>query len=146
MSYRSINYATNPKAPADTWVCSPGSALGPFDEAPAGGITKDPNYCGQCVSYVKQVTPGLPQTLIWTQGEQVKATTAPILAGTVIATFNNAGKYFGHAAIYVSHDAKGISVYDQYMTTPGPKGVGPRLLRWGASGIANNGDNFYVVE
>jgi hypothetical protein len=146
MSYRSINYASNPKAPADQWVCAPGSTLGPFDEAPAGGITKDPNYCGQCVSYVKQVVPGLPQTLLWSKGEQVKSAKSSISPGTVIATFNSGGKYFGHAAIYVSHDAAGISVYDQYMTPPSPKGIGPRLLRWGAGGLANNGDNFYVVE
>jgi hypothetical protein len=146
MSYRSINYASNPKAPADKWVCAPGSTLGPLDEAPTGSSTKGPNFCGQCVSYVKQVVPALPQSLLWTKGEQVKSSKTAISAGTVIATFNSAGKYLGHAAIYVKHDAAGISVYDQYMTPPSPKGVGPRLLRWGANGNSNNGDNFYVVE
>jgi hypothetical protein len=68
-----------------------------------------------------------------------------ILPGTVIATFNGA-RYEGHAAIYVGQSALGISVYDQYVTPPNPKPVGPRLLRWGAQGRSNNGDNFCVVE
>jgi hypothetical protein len=66
--------------------------------------------------------------------------------GTAIATFNEFGKYYGHAAIYVSQNGEGITVYDQWVALPGPKAVGPRTLRWGAHGIANNGDNFYVVE
>jgi hypothetical protein len=68
------------------------------------------------------------------------------LAGTVIATFNAAGTYEGHAAIYVSQTSDGVNVYDQYVTPPSPKAVGPRTLRWGAPGNSNNGDKFYVVE
>lgn len=37
-------------------------------------------------------------------------------------------------------------VYDQYIYGAVPKPVGPRLLRWGGHGDANNGDKFYVVE
>jgi len=69
-----------------------------------------------------------------------------IVAGTVIATFDANGHYKGHAAIYVSQDATGILVYDQYVTPPSPKPVGPRVLRWGAKGNSNNGDNFHVVD
>ncbi|HKQ26685.1 MAG TPA: BPSL0067 family protein [Burkholderiales bacterium] len=68
------------------------------------------------------------------------------MPGTVIATFDSSGRYEGHAAIYVSQSAEGVSVYDQYVTPPTPKAFGPRLLRWGARGNSNNGDNFYVVE
>ena len=45
-----------------------------------------------------------------------------------------------------SQGPAGVNVYDQYVTPPSPKAVGPRLLRWGAHGRSNNGDNFYVVE
>jgi hypothetical protein len=145
MAYRSLSYRSNSKAPAGKWVCAPESSLAPFEKVPTGSDTKGANLCGQCVSYVKRVCPGLPPTILWKQGLPVKGNNQ-ILPGTVIATFNSAAKYRGHAAIYVSKDAAGIGVYDQYITPPNPKAVGPRLLRWGAKGDSNNGDNFYVVE
>ena len=82
---------------------------------------------------------------MWKKGVPVKDS-KNIKSGTVIATFNAHGKYEGHAAIYVNQSAIGINVYDQYVTPPSPKGVGPRTLRWGANGTSNNGDEFYVVE
>jgi len=51
----------------------------------------------------------------------------------------NSGPYVGQTPI-------GINVYDQYVTPPSPKAIGPRTLRWGAHGNSNNGDKFYVVE
>jgi hypothetical protein len=94
---------------------------------------------------VKQVCPSLPATANWKKGVQVKGATN-ILGGTVIATFNASDKYEGHAAIYVSQNNEGISVYDQWRTPPTPKAVGPRLLRWDAAGNSNNGSLFYVVD
>ncbi|NML18433.1 BPSL0067 family protein [Azohydromonas caseinilytica] len=145
MAYVAVNYMSNPKAPVGKWACAPSSSLDPFTEVPAGTVTKAPDLCGQCVSYVKKVCPSLPVTGSWKKGAAVKDNKA-IVPGTVIATFNAAGKYEGHAAIYVSQNASGINVYDQYVTPPTPKAVGPRLLRWGAHGNSNNGNNFYVVE
>ncbi len=146
MPYVSANYANNALAPLGKWTCAPTSSLAPFDDVPPAAKTKGVDLCGQCVSYVKKVCPSLPATTSWSKGLLVKNNTK-ILPGTVIATFNSAGKYEGHAAIYVSQSAGvGISVYDQYVTPPNPKAVGPRTLRWGAHGISNNGDNFYVVE
>jgi hypothetical protein len=111
----------------------------------AGANTKGTDLCGQCVSYVKKVCPTLPATSGWKKGALVK-NNPKILTGTIIATFNAAGKYEGHAAVYVNQSPAGINVYDQWVTPPTPKAVGPRLLRWGAHGNSNNGDNFYVVE
>ena len=48
-------------------------------------------------------------------------------------------------AIYVSQDQEGITVYDQWITGSG-KAIGQRKLRFGANGVSNNGDGFYVVE
>jgi hypothetical protein len=135
----------NPKAPVNKWTCAPGSGFEPSDDVPSGAKAKGPGFCGQCVSYVKQVCPLLPETRLWKKGKGVKGNNE-IAAGTVIATFNVAAHYEGHAAIYVSQNNGGISVYDQYVTPPTPKAIGPRLLRWGAHGNSNNGDNFYVVE
>jgi hypothetical protein len=101
--------------------------------------------CGQCVSYVKRVCPSLPATIFWKKGVQVKGSKT-IVAGTVIATFSAEGKYLGHAAIYVSQSPTRNNVYDQYVTPPAPKAVGARMLRFGAHGNSNNGDNFYIVE
>lgn len=145
MAYVSTNYSTNPNAPINNWVCAPTSRLQPFAHAPFGANTKGSDLCGQCVSYVKRVCPTLPQTASWTKGAAVK-NNSKLLAGTVIATFKAAGKYEGHAAIYVSQSPVGINVYDQYVTPPSPKAVGPRTLRWGAHGNSNNGDKFYVVD
>jgi hypothetical protein len=98
------------------------------------------------VSYVKRVCPSLPPTGLWKRGSRVKDNRS-ILSGTVIATFNDSGIYEGHAAIYVGQNpTAGINVYDQYVTPPSPKAVGPRTLRFGAHGNSNNGDRFYVVE
>jgi hypothetical protein len=143
MAYLATNYATDPKAPANKWVCAPGSKLGPFDTAPTKN-TGHPDYCGQCVSYVKVVCPVLPATAAWKKGEAAKGNKT-ILAGTVIATFNANDKYEGHAAIYVSQDENGLRVYDQYIYGVA-KGIGPRVLRFGAHGDANNGDKFFIVE
>ncbi|MDN7674078.1 BPSL0067 family protein [Burkholderia oklahomensis] len=145
MPYVSTHYLNNPNAPVGKWTCAPTSNLGPFDTAPSGRNTSGRDLCGQCVSYVKRVCLTLPMTVQWRKGAQVKGGTS-IVPGTVIATFNAAGKYEGHAAIYVSQSAAGILVYDQFVTPPSPQPVKQRLLRWGAHGRSNNGDNFHVVE
>jgi hypothetical protein len=145
MPYVSSNYLNNVLAPVGKWTCAPTSSLSPFAQVPPQNQTKGPNFCGQCVSYVKQVCPSLPATTAWIKGLPVR-NNANIVPGTVIATFNDFGRYEGHAAIYVSQDQEGISVYDQYVTPPSPKAIGPRTLRWGAAGRSNNGDNFCVVN
>lgn len=125
MPYVSQNYDNNPAAPLGKWVGA----------AP---------YYGQCVSYVKAVVPGLPQTSLWKKGALVKLN-AVVKPGTVIATFDVKGHYFGHAAIYESQTADGLNVVDQWITPPAQP-VHRRMLRFGAHGNSNNGDNFFVVE
>lgn len=144
MAYVSNNYLTNLKAPLGKWICSPGVSLEPFSDVPANDKIKHPNYCGQCVSFVRTVCPLLPPTGQWKQGIQVRSN--QVIAGTAIATFNADGNYEGHAAIFDSQGQPGIFVYDQWVTPPNPQAVARRLLRWGAHGLANNGDNFYVVD
>ncbi|GKT20574.1 BPSL0067 family protein [Acidovorax sp. SUPP3334] len=145
MAYISANYAKNTDAPVGKWTCAPSSSQEPFATAPSGDDTQGTDLCGQCVSYVKRVCPTLPSTSAWKKGAAVKGNTK-LVPGTVIATFNAAGSYHGHAAIYVGQSPAGISVYDQYVTPPSPKAIGPRTLRWGAHGNSNNGDKFYVVD
>ena len=143
MSYTATNYKKHDKAPVGKWTCSPGSSEGPFDAVPTGAKTHHPNYCGQCVSYVRQVYPTLPTTEGWKKGSPAKGNAKE---GMVIATFNSEGNYYGHAAIYVSEDQDGINVYDQYIYGVTPKAVGPRKLKFGAANDVNNGDKFYIVE
>ncbi len=145
MPYLSTNYMSNTNAPVGTWVCAPTSRHAPFSTVPPHAQTGGTDLCGQCVSYVKKVCPSLPSTSMWRKGALVKTSTN-LAPGTVIATFNANGHYEGHAAIYVSQNTQGITVYDQYVTPPSPKAIGPRLLRWGAHGNSNNGDKFYVVD
>lgn len=145
MSYVSTNYATNAEAPEGNWVCARTSSLGPFPKHPTDRQRHHPDFCGQCVSYVTTVCPGIPvNTSRWVKGVQVKGDKT-IAAGTAIATFDAEGRYVGHAAIYVKQDAVGIHVYDQWITGAG-KPIGPRVIRWNGVGVSNRGDGFHVVE
>src|SRR5262245_51775454 len=101
----------------------------------------------QCAIFVQNVT-GAPETSLWSPGKKVKdAKTGEIPVGTAIATFDADGKYpttdppGRHAALYISHDANGIQVIDQYVGKDTP---GPRTIRYkGAdqmSGWQDNGD------
>lgn len=114
-------------------------------EAYAGQIVSS----GQCVAFVETAS-GAPPTSSWTQGAKVKG--AILAAGTAIATFGPEGKYTNrtdgssHAAIYVSQNAAGILVWDQWLGQP----VHQRTIRFqgGAPGAkpVNDGDFFYVIE
>lgn len=142
----SANYASNPAAPVNKWVCTRTSALAPLSAYPEVLSQGNPDYCGQCVSYVVRVCPTLPvRTSEWKKGIQVKENAKLIAEGTAIATFNAANRYYGHAAIYVKQDGDGIHVYDQWVTRMG-KAIGPRIIYWGRPGISNNGNEFYVIE
>ncbi len=145
MAYISSNYLTNPKAPLGSWVCTRTSPSGPYNTTPPIATTHGPNFCGQCVSFVTTVCPTIPiSTLTWKKGVQVKGA-ASILPGTAIATFDKDGRYSGHAAIFESQSSFGINVVDQWVTPPA-KAIHQRMLRFGAHGNSNNGDNFYVIE
>ena len=145
MSYVSSNYAANSAAPVGQWACTRTSNLGPYNALPVDSTRHNPDYCGQCVSYVTTVCPTIPvNTTQWSKGVAVRGN-KNILPGTAIATFNATGNYHGHAAIYDGQDDVGIQVYDQWVTGTA-KAVGKRTLKWGANGVSNNGDGFYVIE
>lgn len=145
MPFVSPNYLNHPDAPQGKWTCTRISSLGPYEDTPPSATRPTPNFCGQCVSYVTTVCPNIPvNTLQWRQGARVR-NNATISPGTAIATFNSAGQYHGHAAIYVRQDGVGIHVVDQWVTGAG-KPIGPRLIRWNGAGVSNNGEGFHVVE
>jgi hypothetical protein len=145
MPFVAANYLTHPKAPLGRWVCTRISAIAPFLTPPPPDKSSGPNFCGQCVSYVTTVCSTLPvSTAVWKKGVPVNGT-ADIRSGTAIATFDAAGHYSGHAAIFESQTLIGINVVDQWVTEP-PKGIHKRMLRFGAHGNSNNGDNFFVIE
>lgn len=106
----------------------------------------------ECVAFIQAVT-SAPPTSQWKRGEFVKeARVGSIARGTAIATFDESGKCptdtkGKHAAVYLSHDAAGITVLDQWASQGEVK---KRTIRY--KGIAstetrsNNGDWFYVIE
>ena len=146
MPFVAVGYTQNVQAPVGQWACTRTSAHGPYTAVPPEGMRKGPDFCGQCVSFTTRVCPELPvNTTLWKKGLPVKSS-GSIVEGTVIATFNENGRYHGHAAIYVRQDDKGIHVYDQWVSVENSKAIGPRLIRWNGSGISNNGDGFHVVE
>ncbi len=66
MAYVATNYLTNTKAPLGKSVCTRTSALGPYGDPPPTTTTGNPNYCGQCVSFVTTVCPTIPvNTRLW---------------------------------------------------------------------------------
>src|SRR4051794_14332315 len=82
---------------------------------------------GHCVKFV-QAAAGAPRTSGWRPGRLVYGD-SKIAPGTAIATFETDGSYTSatgnHAAIYISQDANGIWVYDQWRGQP----VHKRLIR-----------------
>lgn len=109
--------------------------------------TKTTNFClnaglyegkvigdGHCVSLIKYCS-NAPNTDQWYPGEIVWQN--EIKPGSIIATFKN-NRYPNitgyHAAIYISQDASGIWVWDQWQGKP----VHKRLIRWRNDGATNN--------
>ena len=98
---------------------------------------------GQCVAFVRAAT-SAPETAKWKEGAKAKGNT--ITKGVAIATFVD-GVYpsastGNHAAIYVSQDAAGITVWDQWKGQP----VHKRVIRFKGTGGSNDGDAFSVIE
>jgi hypothetical protein len=89
----------------------------------------------------------MPLAAYWREGQPVRGDNS-IKAGTVIATFVN-GRYpdlptNNHAAIYMSQNAEGIQVIDQWSGKP--MGANYRTIKWGGGpGRSNDGDAFSIV-
>lgn len=106
----------------------------------------------QCVALVKEFARA-PATALWREGATVKGNLL-LKKGTVIATFVD-GKYpnkstGNHAALYVSQDASGITVVDQWT---GAGLIQMRVLSFKGKdkkgnliNPSSNGDAFSVVE
>ena len=100
---------------------------------------------GQCVAFVREAS-GAPATNEWVQGQAVRG--APLSSGTAIATFVD-GTYpnaptGNHAAIYLSQDDTGLTVWDQWVGQP----VHKRVIKFkgGQGSPSNDGDKFSVID
>ena len=106
----------------------------------------------ECVEFVRKVT-GAPFTPAWRSGKRILgASPGEIPRGTAIATFDEWGSYptdhkGKHAAIYLWHDARCITVLHQWNSVGK---VVQREIRFHnpgtPAGRSNDGDTFYVVE
>ncbi len=106
----------------------------------------------QCVALIKEYAKA-PPTSLWKEGKAVKGYML-LKKGTAIATFVT-GKYQNHgsgnhAAFYISQDAVGIWVVDQWSTSGT---IRKRRLRFKGKkedgtfiDPSNNGDAFSVIE
>lgn len=107
----------------------------------------------ECVAFVQMAAlvggGSVPRTSDWRKGKYVKDLTAgEITKGTVIATFDEHDLYptsARHAAVYISHNDKGITVYDQWNSQ---KKVLQRTLYYKESETraVDNGNFFWIVE
>lgn len=109
----------------------------------------------QCVALLQHYAK-LPQTGIWKEGQTVIGTSL-LAKGTAIATFIN-GKYpshttGNHAAFYISQDAAGIWIMDQWANDKTKPKVSKRYIRRkGKSSTgsyidpSNNADAYSVID
>ena len=99
---------------------------------------------GECVAYVK-VAAGAPHTSQWRRGALAKGAAIP--SGTAIATFDPNEQYGdhtdgrSHAAIYLSQNAEGLIVCDQWRGHV----VHQRTIRFGEGQPVDNGNEFHVI-
>lgn len=109
----------------------------------------------QCVALLQHYA-NLPHTSKWTAGDSVFGNQA-ILKGTAIATFVD-GSYKNlstgnHAAFYVSQDAKGIWIMDQWLSDTSKPKVSMRHIKpkgKNSDGTfvdpSNNADAYSIIE
>lgn len=109
----------------------------------------------ECVAMVQAAPPAAgssnpPGTKTWHPGIWVHGSAlGDIKKGTVIATFLDniyPAASPRHAAVYLSHDTKGITVIDQWKTKIKPSNSRPLTYRGSANRDVDNGDLYYVVE
>jgi len=113
---------------------------------------KSPVDSHQCVALLQHYI-SAPHTSAWREGKKVLGNPS-IVKGTAIATFVS-GKYpnartGNHAAFYLSHDASGIWIMDQWA---GKETISKRYIRKkgvGKDGAfidpSNNAEAFSVIE
>lgn len=109
---------------------------------------------GQCVALIHAVA-NIPATLSWRQGEQVKGN-PHIMPGTIIATFDNNGRYgnhtngTSHAAIFLRRTPSGIVVIDRWNAAEPANAHPPqeRTIRLNShfSKKVDQGEKYYVVQ
>jgi len=104
---------------------------GPFIYTKIDSLEGKPKvFSGSCAGLVQwYTTAGLAKT--WKEGMVVKGSGSKIKKGTAVATFVN-GRYpnkpsGNHAALYISQDANGVYVMDQWKSKPT---IGKRLMRF----------------
>ena len=109
----------------------------------------------QCVALVQHYAKA-PVTGLWVEGKNVLETTS-LAKGTAIATFVG-GKYLSHATgnhagLYLSQDAHGIWIMDQWLSDVTKPKISKRYLRKRGTlkngsfvDSSNNADAFSVIK
>jgi len=109
----------------------------------------------QCVALIQHYS-NVPHTSLWNEGKTVLGDFT-ITKGTAIATFVD-GKYQSlttgnHAGYYVSQDANGITIMDQWSSDTAKPKVSSRYLRkkgklatGGYASPSNNAEAFSVID
>ena len=106
---------------------------------------------GECVALVQQAT-GAPLTADWRAGALAQGHPG-VRAGTAIAVFDENGRYAEHAAIFLSQNANGLHVIDQW-NNRGAAGItsqhtpSERTLPFNdpRHSLINRGESYRVIE
>lgn len=126
---------------------------GPFVYSRVESLEGKPKvFGGSCAGIVQWYTKaGLAK--FWREGIAVRGNSVKIVKGTAVATFVD-GKYpnkpyDNHAALYISQNAEGVYVMDQWKSKPR---IGKRLMRFKGKKVdgtfvdpSNNGDALSVI-
>ena len=128
------------------------SSVGYVAADPRQWLGRDPIGTGECVDLVKAAA-NTPRTPFWRAGRLVQGD-GSIRPGTIIATFDETGRYTGHAAIYMGQDQRGLTVIDQWNVRDRAGTVilqqqpAERTLTFGnpRRAMINRGESYRVVE
>ncbi|MFA6096991.1 MAG: BPSL0067 family protein [Candidatus Paceibacterota bacterium] len=103
---------------------------------------------GQCVAFAKAMSnTNSISTPNWIRGNKVMD--GGVLPGTIIATFNSGGQYYGHVAVFDTYHfennvLKGINVWDQNYVYGNV--VGRHRILSKTSSDVNDANSYYVVK
>lgn len=141
-----VLYHCTPNAPAtNARICAASCVENPGKADTCSKVTESITKSAyQCAGFA-QMASGAPLTRYWRRGD--RAIDRCPVPGTVVATFDGSGNYYGHTAIVVGCSSASLDVFDSNWidtTSTYLLHVGRHTFTTSGTGLSNAG-NYYVV-
>ncbi len=141
-----LYYCTKDSPATNARVCAASCVenLGRADTCVAPVTELITKSAGQCAEFAQKAS-GAPLTRYWRRGD--RAIDRCPVPGTVVATFDGSGNYYGHTAIVVGCSSASLDVFDSNWidtTSTYLLHVGRHTFTTSGTGLSNAG-NYYVV-